>query len=214
MAFRKGSRRHGLAGSVFVIAMLSLGSSGAYLGFRKSEMDNVVGGVLTFYLTVTAWLTARRRDGNTGTFDWVALLVPLAVAAGLVIIGLGEARRLESPVGSLVGASLAVLLAAGDVRMLVRGLSGTQRIARHLWRMCFAWFVAAISVFQARQEIFPAILRKTGVLVLLTYLPLILMIFWLVRVWFAKAHKNAASPIEHIKMARRFAKEQVPIVHY
>jgi hypothetical protein len=207
MAFRKGSRRHGLAGNVFVIAMLSLGASGAYLAFMKSEMDNVIGGVLTIYLVPTSWMTAGRRDGQTGTFDWVALLVPLAVAAGLVIIGLGEARRSESPLGSFVTASLALLLAAGDVRMFLRGLSGTQRIARHLWRMCFAWFVAAISVFQARQEIFPVILRKTDLLVFLTYLPLLLMIFWLVRVLFTKAFKRTASSYRTQTNPVEFAKQ-------
>lgn len=75
--------------------------------------------------------------------------------------------------------------------MLVRGgISGTQRIARHLWRMCFALFIAAASIFMARQQIFPALLRKTGVLFLLSFLPLILMIFWLIRVRFANAFKQ------------------------
>jgi hypothetical protein len=68
--------------------------------------------------------------------------------------------------------------------MLVRGgISGARRIARHLWRMCFAFFIAAASVFLARQQLFPALLRRTGVLVLLSFLPLLLMIFWLIRVW-------------------------------
>ena len=39
--------------------------------------------------------------------------------------------------------SVAVLAAAGDVRMLVRGgVFGAQRVARHLWRMCFGLFIA------------------------------------------------------------------------
>jgi hypothetical protein len=84
--------------------------------------------------------------------------------------------------------SVAVLAVTGDVRMLMRrGISGTQRIARHLWRMCFALFIAASSIFLARQHVFPALLRKTGVLVLLSFLPLILMIFWLIRVRFENA---------------------------
>jgi hypothetical protein len=71
----------------------------------------------------------------------------------------------------------------GDVRMLVRrGISGSHRIARHLWRMCFALFIAAGSIFLARQHLFPAFMRKTGMLVFLSVLPLLLMIFWLIRV--------------------------------
>jgi hypothetical protein len=52
--------------------------------------------------------------------------------------------------------------------------------------MCFALFIAASSIFLARQQIFPAIFRKTGALFLLSFLPLGLMVFWLVRVRFAR----------------------------
>lgn len=87
--------------------------------------------------------------------------------------------------------SVALLAATGDVRVLVRrGISGTRRIARHLWRMCFALFIAAMSIFLARQQIFPAFMRKTGALVFLSFLPLILMIFWLIRVRFTNAYKE------------------------
>ena len=33
----------------------------------------------------TAWVTARRRAGETSIFDWIGLLVALAVAAVAVI---------------------------------------------------------------------------------------------------------------------------------
>jgi fatty acid desaturase len=71
--------------------------------------------------------------------------------------------------------------------LLRQGISGGQRVARHLWRMCFALFIAAASIFLARQQLFPGLLRKTGVLFLLSLLPLLLMIFWLVRVLFTRA---------------------------
>jgi hypothetical protein len=91
--------------------------------------------------------------------------------------------------------AVAVLATLGDVRMLVRGgISGTRRIARHLWRMCFALFVASSSIFLARQHLFPAILRKTGVLMLLSLLPLALLIFWLIRVRFTRAFKRQMTP--------------------
>jgi uncharacterized membrane protein len=54
MSFRKGFRSHGIAGNVFVIAMLGLSASGAYLAFMKSQPGNVLGGTLTFYLVATA----------------------------------------------------------------------------------------------------------------------------------------------------------------
>ncbi len=197
----KGSRRHGMAGNVFFIAMLCLSASGVYLAIMKSQPGNVMGGTLTFYLVTTAWITARRRDGEPGIFDWGALLAVLAVAAVTVTWGL---EATISPTGQEHGypagpyfflGSVALLGATGDIRMLIRnGISGTQRIARHLWRMCFALFIAAASIFMARQQVFPALLRKTGVLFFLSFLPLILMVFWLVRVRFTNAYKSKSLP--------------------
>jgi hypothetical protein len=63
-----------------------------------------------------------------------------------------------------VWASVAFLSAAGDVRMLVRGgVFGAHRIVRHLWRMCFALFIAAASFFLGQLKAFPASLRGAKV---------------------------------------------------
>jgi hypothetical protein len=197
---RKGSRRHGIAGKVFVIAMLSLSASGVYLAIMKSQPGNILGGTLTFYLVGTAWMTARRTDNaEPGIFDWGALLIVLAVAASQMTFGLEAAFSQTGlkydypPWPYFFMGSVAVLAVTGDVRMLVRrGISGTQRIARHLWRMCFALFIAASSIFLARQHLFPAILQRTGVLYFLSFLPLLLMIFWMLRVRFTNAFKSKA----------------------
>src|SRR5437867_11894883 len=65
MSFRKGSLRHVLAGKVFVVSMLTLAAAAVYLAILKHQTQNVVGGLLTFYLITTAWLTGRGRDGET-----------------------------------------------------------------------------------------------------------------------------------------------------
>jgi hypothetical protein len=202
MFFRKGSRRHSLAGDVFVVSMLTMSACGAYLAILKSQPGNILGGTLTFYLVATAWMTASRRTFETGIFDWGALLVVFVLAAVQVTYGIEAAT---SQTGFKYGyppgpyfflGSVAVLATIGDVRMLVRGgIAGTQRLARHLWRMCFAWFIAAASIFLARQHIFPVLLRKTGVLYVLSFLPLLLMIFWLVRVRFTNARKKMSLPL-------------------
>src|SRR5580700_2440206 len=198
---RKGSRQHGLAGNVFVISMLCLSASGVYLATVKHQPGNILGGALTFYMVATAWMTARRRDGAPGIFDWGALLVVLGVTAVELTFGFEAAM---SPTGMkydyppwpyFIFGSVAALAFVGDVRMLVRGgIAGTQRLARHLWRMCFALFIAAASIFLARPQLFPAVLQRTGVLVFLSVLPLLLLILWLFRVHFAKAYK-ARGPV-------------------
>lgn len=189
VSFRKGSRGHRVAGNVFVVAMLGLSASGAYLALMKHKPGDVLGGALTFYLVATAWVIARRKGTETSIFDWAALLVPLAITAVTMNYALEAAHsqtRLSHgyPVGPYVFlGSVALLAAAGDVRMLARGgIFGAKRLARHLWRMCFAWFIASASIFLARPHLFPTVLRKTGTLYLLSILPLILMIFWLIRI--------------------------------
>jgi hypothetical protein len=200
----KGSRRHSLAGNAFVISMMCLATSGVYLAIMKHQPGNILGGALTFYLVTTAWLTARRKDAKTGIFDWAGLLIVLAVTATELTLGLEAAMsptglKYDYPPGPyFFFGSIALLATVGDVRMLVRGgIAGTQRIARHLWRMCFALFIAAGSIFLARQQLFPALFRRTGVLFLLSFLPLILLIFWMIRVRFAKAYKERMTARAH-----------------
>ncbi len=146
MSFRKGSRLHRTSGNVFFISMLSLSASGAYIAaFMKPNMGNVFGGVLTFYLVATGWLTVMRKEGETGPFEFCLLLVALAEGAGGLIFGWEAANSATGLMDGypavlyFVFGSVALSCAASDVRMFIRGgVSGAQRIARHLWRMCLA----------------------------------------------------------------------------
>jgi hypothetical protein len=208
MAFRKGSRRHVLAGRVFVASMLMMGAVAVYLAITRHQPNNIGGGILTVYLIGTAWLTARRRDGETSRWDWVVLLIPLALGIltwriGIQVVRSGESSLDGVPVGmTFFMGSVMLLAAAGDVRMLVRGgVFGAKRIARHLWRMCFGLFIAAGSFFLGPSNRplrllsavgigrhMPAALFSTSLYLVLTVLPLILLIFWLVRVRFRNAY--------------------------
>lgn len=189
MAYRKGARGHRLAGDVFAVSMLCLSASGVTLAIVRHEPGNILGGVLTFYLVATGWNVARRRDAQIRPIDWAGLAVAAAIAAVTVTLGAEAARsatgmKFGYPPGPYFFLGLIALIAtAGDIRMLARGgVSGAKRIARHLWRMCFAWFIASASLFLARPHLFPAIMRRTGALYFLSVLPLLLMFYWLVRV--------------------------------
>jgi hypothetical protein len=210
MTFRKGSPRHVLAGKVFVASMLAMGVFAVYLAITRHQPNNIGGGFLTVYLIGTAWLTARRRDGESSRFDWVVLLIPLAIGILLWMTGIKVLRSgVGSPDGVPVGmmffmGSICLLAAAGDVRMLLRGgVLGAKRIARHLWRMCFGLFIAAGSFFLGPSnrplrllssvgvgQHLPAALFSTTLYLILTILPLILLIFWLVRVRFTNAYRK------------------------
>jgi hypothetical protein len=198
MSFRKGSPRHALAGKVFVAAMLTMTTAAVYLAVMKQQTPNILAGTLTFYLVTTAWLTARRRDGETSKLDWVALLIPLVSGTWVWAIGLEKLFSNTPPKdGVPIGmnffiGSVMLLAAAGDIRMLVRGgVSGTKRLVRHLWRMCFGLFIATGSFFLGQQQVFPAFLRGSVLLIILGILPLILLFFWLFRVWFTNKGRTA-----------------------
>jgi uncharacterized membrane protein len=211
MSFRKGSPRHALAGKVFVASMLTMAVLAVYLAIVRHQPNNIGGGILTFYLVGTAWLTARRRDGETSRFDWVVLLIPLALGTltwmnGLKVVSSGASSQDGVPVGmTFFMGSVMLLAGAGDVRMLLRGgVLGAKRIARHLWRMCFGLFIAAGSFFLGPsnrplrllstvgigQHLSPALFSTTLYLIL-TVLPLIMLIFWLVRLRFANAYEGS-----------------------
>ena len=202
MTFRKGSPRHVLAGKVFVVAMLTMAASAVYLAVVTHDNNNIGGGVLTLYLVTTAWLTARRRDGETSRFDGVVLLVPLALGIltwmnGLKVVRSGASSQNGVPVGmAFFMGSVMLLAAAGDVRMLLRGgLFGTQRLLRHLWRMCFGLFIATGSFFLGQgAKIFSSWWRQSSFLIIPAVLPLILLVFWVIRVRFTSAHKNKSTP--------------------
>jgi len=210
MTFRKGSPRHALAGKVFVASLLTMAVGAVYLAITRHQPNNVGGGILTFYLIGTPWLTARRRDGETSRFDWVLFLIPLALGVltwinAIQVVRSGATSQDGVPVGmSFFMGSVMLLAAVGDVRMLVRGcLFGAKRIARHLWRMCFGLFIAAGSFFLGPsnrplrllskvglgQHLSPALFSTTLYLIL-TILPLILLIFWLVRVRLTNAYRG------------------------
>lgn len=189
LSFRKGSRAHAWAGRMFVATMLIMASAGIYLAVAKSRPGDVLGGALTFYLVATSWTTAKRRNSTRGVFDWCAL-VAIAALVSLTVVWATDA--IESPTGMKNGYGpgpfvflglVSLIAAIGDIRLLVRGgVSGAERIARHLWRMCFALFIASASIFVARQRLFPIFMRKSGALYVLSFLPLAIMIFWLFRV--------------------------------
>jgi hypothetical protein len=168
-----------MAGNVFFISMLTMATTAALLG-------NVGGGVFTAYLVTTGWLTGRRRARETNIFDWVALLVALGfgvivVTHGLRIVSGAIPPKPGVPVGmTLFLGTVALLAAAGDIRMLMRGgVFGTQRVARHLWRMCFGLFIATGSFLAQKRVI--AFVGGPKIL-LLAVVPLILLVYWLLRV--------------------------------
>lgn len=189
MIFRKGSERHRAYGNVFFAAMIVMATPATLLAVMRNEPSNVFAGVLTLYFIGTAWVAGRRREMGTTTFDRVSLATVLAIIAGQLYFGVDTVVRLGGKRNGVPAAMfffmaiIAGLAAAGDVRMLLQGgITGGRRIARHLWRMLFAMFIAYGSFFGARPQVLPKVLRQAGLPLILTLLPLMLLVFWMARV--------------------------------
>ena len=189
LSARKGAKLHRKGGMIFVYAMMIVAITGTVMGALISEMAAVIPGMITFYLVLTSWLTVRRPALNSHWIHFGAMLLGLTVSIASFSYGLiadGQPTVLYFIFGAV-----ALLATLGDVRMMARGIQGAPRIARHLWRMCMALFLAAISLFIGQAQVFPELLRNSGLLPVPVLLVLFVMFYWLVRVLFTKWRPQA-----------------------
>jgi uncharacterized membrane protein len=188
----KGGTLHRGSGMLFVYAMLTMGISGSFLALRQSLTNaNVLGGFMCTYFVVTALTAVRAPSAWTRGLNAAALVI--AVGLTSVEIALGVAA-IGSPRGMLNGvpfvmlfflATVTSLAALGDIRVMRFGpLRGAKRLSRHLWRMCFALFIAAGSFFSIRARV-ARILPEPFTTAPMRALPVVLvfvaMFYWLWR---------------------------------
>jgi uncharacterized membrane protein len=188
MLARKGERVHRFAGNVFFIAMLVMTVSAFVVAIVRDQSINITASTVTFYMIVTSWVAATRKDGEIGRFETVALVGGLAVTASAFLFAV---QGKDGGVVHYVFGSIAAIGVLSDLSVIVRGgLSGRQRIARHLWRMSFAMLVATGAYFAGQPEFVPDILRETRLNFAPIAVVLVLLLFWLVRVLFTRWWKD------------------------
>jgi uncharacterized membrane protein len=206
---RKGGTIHRRSGLLFVCAMLVMGISASMLG-------NVSGGLTAIYFVVTALTTVRPVSPWTRHINVAALMV----LAGLAFFTIaGGVRAFNSPGGVLKGvpfgmffflATVLILAAAGDVRIMRFGMPrGRPRLARHLWRMCFALFIAAGSFLSIRARV-AKVLPEPFTTAPMRALPILLlfgaMFFWL---WKVRGRRPLPVLVRHD--AGEHSKQATPI---
>ena len=201
LSVKKGGSAHRRSGLLFVAAMVVMGTSAAILGFRNSPTDgNVFAGLMTLYFVGTALTTVRPASPWTSRLN----IAGLAVAIGLAFVDvLGGVEAFNSPRGLLNGvpffmhfflAAVMLMAAAGDVRIMRFGVPrGRPRLARHLWRMCFALFIAAGSFFSVRERV-ATILPGPFTTAPMRALP-ILLLFGAMFYWLWKVRGRGTLPV-------------------
>lgn len=199
---RKGFPVHRKSGYIFFLAMLVMSSTGAFVAFIRDRPDSTIAGILTFYLVSTAWMAVRRQAGQIGSFEKLAPIVASLTAIYAIIIGIAAADtetgaiRGFPPTFYFVQAGLAAFMIVLDINVIVRGgLSGAPRIARHLWRMGFAMFIAAASIFLGNPQVFPEPVRRIELLAAPVIIIVVATILWLLRVQFTSLYKQPKGPV-------------------
>lgn len=180
----KGSRLHRRSGMVFVYAMLLMSTSGAVMAALMPEPTSVIAGLLTFYLVMTALLTVRPPAKSWRWVEVLAMIFALVIGLLSIVFVITGNTDGTGPIGLVFG-TVALLAAAGDLRkFLGPSMAWTHRIARHLWRMCLALWIATASFFLGQSDELPQALRIMPLLCTPVLLVMLLMFYWLFRVLF------------------------------
>ena len=188
----KGAVVHRKSGMVFVYAMLVMCIAGLLMAVIRGAAPavNVPAALLTSYLVVTSLMTVR--PPATGSRWLEPGLMAIALMVGFTCLGFGY-EAVTSPNGRgrdgmpafpyIMFGVVGTLGGMLDLRMILRGgVTGMSRLARHLWRMCFALFIAALSFFLGQSDEFPQALRIVPLLALPVVAVLVTMFYWLWRV--------------------------------
>ena len=188
----KGGWLHRKIGLLFVYAMLTMGISASILALKGGITNpNLLGGPTSAYFVITALTTVRPVSAWTKRVNVGA--AALAFALALFEIGLGV-KTLAGSRFTLYGvpvpmlffmAAIALTAGLGDVRVMRSGpLRGAPRLKRHLWRMCFALFIAAGSFFSIRlrvAKVLPEPFLSAPMRILPVLLVFVAMFYWMWR---------------------------------
>jgi len=163
---------------------------------EPDQLTNVFIGAFAIYLISTGWMAVRRRPGTGGQFEKIALAIalclcaPFAILSFQLLVGLPplfeSAVPFKGPVLVAIYSFTSILIVAviGDARLVRAGaLSGVPRLSRHLWRMCLGLALAAGSGFtNGFARLLPGPYHVPTVFFLPQFLPLGLLLFWMIRV--------------------------------
>ena len=190
LSVTKGATLHRRSGIVFVSVMLAMTGSALVLEMlrRTAPAINIPAALLTAYLVVTALLTVRPAAAGSKRLNAGLMLLALIVGSTQLVLGIeilvtSGANRGWQAFPYLLFAAIGLTGGLSDLRMMRSGPHrGAPRLARHLWRMCVALFVAAMSFFFGQADEIPQALRIPALLALPVLSVLVSMIYWLWRI--------------------------------
>ena len=185
---QKGQTVHRKSGMGFVLAMIVMSLTGAFIAALKPDRGSIIAGLLTFYFVITGLLTVIDVPGKK-RFEMIAAAWGFVLGLFAIWAGSWLAQRGRPEAAPMfLFSAMAISGAIGDVRMLrAGGIEGKPRIKRHLWRLCFAMWVAAASFFWGPPNRVPELIRIPALLPIPVLTPIVVMFYWLWRMRGKKA---------------------------
>jgi uncharacterized membrane protein len=189
----KGGTVHRRSGMLFVYAMLVMAVAGMTIALVRDKAPdiNLPAGLITSYMLFTSLMTVRPPTIAADRRRWLdvgAMLVALGVGVTMLAFGIeaianGGKRNGFPAFPYLLFATFGLLGVAGDLRMLRSGaLQGRPRLARQLWRMSMALFIAVMSFFLGQADVIPKPIRVVPLLMAPPLTVLATMLYWAWRV--------------------------------
>jgi uncharacterized membrane protein len=195
LSVAKGATLHRRLGMLFVCVMLTMSVTGMLISAVQgvAPVINIPTALLTSYLVITSLTTVRPAASRR--VEVAAMLMGLViglVCIALALVAIGKGGRDAGMAYPLVLFGAVAFLASGGDRRAIRagGLRGAPRLARHLWRMCFALFIASIAFFLGPDRV-PAMIRTPALRAAGVLLPILAMAYWLWRVRVRRSVRGA-----------------------
>jgi hypothetical protein len=184
----KGSWLHRRSGLVFAGAMIVMTVTAVIVAtWLSPNVGNIVAGTLTFYLVCTGVMTVRPVPHERGVLT-ALMIMGFAAGAGGFLLGYAATQIPRGIIDGIPSFPLfmfgvvGVVAAAFDLKLLRAGsIAGKHRLARHLWRMTYAMWVATTSAFLGQAKFFPDAIRSSGVLAIPVLVVTVLLVYWVVR---------------------------------
>lgn len=195
---KKGMLTHRRAGKIFLASMLACYGIGAVVApfLEEGQRVNFVAAILALYLLISGIQAVKLKSYIASQFNVVGLGLSVTIAAlGLLFMYMGSQSETGTVDGSPPDAFFLFVLAGtlcaiGEARILIiKKLSAQGRIYRHLWRMCFSFFIASGSLFSGQIHLFPQWFANSLLPVFCSLFPLLILLYWTVKTLYKAAKK-------------------------
>ncbi|MEM0912863.1 MAG: DUF2306 domain-containing protein [Pseudomonadota bacterium] len=197
---RKGSEAHKQAGKLFVLSMVMMTLSGAWIAWQESVMVSTLAGLMSFYLLISGWFAIKTKANNIRRDATLLIVLGLSV----LVFGLGTVEDALNGnvdhIGSFVVpvaiyatfTAFVALGVIGDAVLIVKpNMARNYILSRHIWRMCIPLYIAATSFFEGQADVFPEAMRHALLLSLPGYAVFLAMLYWLLLPSFRKVKIKA-----------------------